>query len=152
MAFTKELNYIPYFKETYQYLTELDSAQGHFEHALQHNKLAFDYGDSMINIDNATQFVKQQMESEFDKKESLIKAEQEKQNALAAEVFQRKQHSLTFENTKRELFLQKEMQLKAITYEYDKKQALAKTEKEKQQLKFEEELKRKQVQFEFQQK
>ncbi|MDX2072449.1 MAG: ATP-binding protein [Haliscomenobacter sp.] len=63
------------------------------------------------------------MQYEFDLKEAAQKAEQEK----------------------KELALQKELELKALNFEYEKKQAAAKSEKEKQQLRFEQQLKRQEI-------
>jgi len=80
----------------------------------------------MLNENNTKQIVQQQMQYDFDKKETMTKVEQEKKDLLVKETFARQQDLLKYENTKRELFLQKEMQLKSITYEYEKKQAAAK--------------------------
>ncbi|MBL7766824.1 MAG: tetratricopeptide repeat protein [Chitinophagaceae bacterium] len=141
LSFSKETGNMPYIKQTYDYMTTLDSIQGNFDQALVHFRLSVIYQDSIINIQNAKQIVQQQMQYDFDKKD-----------AIAKQTFQRQQDSLKYENAKRELFLQKEMQLKSITYEYEKKQAAAKSEKERQQLRYEEALKRKQVEYEYKQK
>jgi len=59
---------------------------------------------------------------------------------------------LKLENEKKELFLQKELQLRALSYEYEKRQALAKSDKERQQLYFEEKLKRQKIESVFNEK
>ncbi len=141
LSLSKEIGNMPYIKQTYDYMTTLDSVQGNFDQALVHFRLSVTYQDSIINIQNARQIVQQQMQYDFDKKD-----------AIAKETFQRQQDSLKYENAKRELLLQKELQLKSIRYEYEKKQAAAKSEKERQQLRYEEELKRNQVEYEFKQK
>ena len=67
-------------------------------------------------------------------------------------VFEKKQDSTRLEAEKKELALQKEIQLQQLTFEFKRKQALAKTEEEKKQLQFEEQLKRQQIENEHNQK
>lgn len=152
LLLAQEINNIDFIQSIYTYLSSLDSAEGKYDEALQHYRLSIIYRDSINNHENATQAIREQMQFEFDKKEALSAAEKEKQDALANEAFARKQDSLQFENTKRELYFQKELELKTVTYEYNKKQAAAKTEKERQQLRFEEELKQTQIQNKYEQK
>lgn len=57
-----------------------------------------------------------------------------------------------YEYEKKELSIQKEMELGALKFEYEKKQAAARSEKEKEQLRYEEVLKRNQIEADFEQK
>jgi signal transduction histidine kinase len=73
-------------KAAYESIAKLDSAGGHFEQALQHYKLYIVYRDSLFNEENTKKLVQSQMQYEFDKKESLAKAVQEKKDAEAKRI------------------------------------------------------------------
>ncbi len=57
-----------------------------------------------------------------------------------------------YDYEKKELAIQKEMELSALKFEYEKKQAAARSEQEKEQLRYEEELKRTQIEADYAQK
>jgi two-component system, NarL family, sensor histidine kinase UhpB len=67
----------------YYYLSGLDSALGKFPQALKHYKLYVFYRDSLLNNENVKKTTEQKMQYEFDKKETLVKAEQDKKNKIA---------------------------------------------------------------------
>jgi tetratricopeptide (TPR) repeat protein len=72
-------------KFTHSGLAQVDSALGNYKAALEHFKLYVIYRDSIINEENTKQLIQQQMQYDFDKKEALSKAEQDKKDALALE-------------------------------------------------------------------
>jgi hypothetical protein len=66
----------------------LDSLQGDFKQAFGNYKMFITYRDSLVNKENAKKTMQIQMQYEFDKKEQLAKAEQEKKDALALKELQ----------------------------------------------------------------
>ncbi len=121
------ISYIPKYKNS---LAKAYAEQGDFEQALSILRASTELKDSLYSDETI---------------KKLTRAEE-------GYRFQRKEDSIRLENEKRELAMQKEMQLSALKFEYEKKQAAAKTEKEREQLRFEEELKRQKIEAEFQQK
>jgi signal transduction histidine kinase len=89
LLLAREVGSLNDIKNAYQSLADLDSAQGNFKHSLENYKMFSIYRDSLINKKNLTKTVQIQMQYEFDKKESLAKAEQEKKDALAMKELQR---------------------------------------------------------------
>ena len=69
-------------RECYSYLAQLDSAEGNWKEAFKHRQLFMIYRDSLNNEENTQKTVRAQMNYEFDKKEGLAKAEQEKKDAV----------------------------------------------------------------------
>jgi two-component system, NtrC family, sensor kinase len=86
LVLAKEIGSIDFIKECYNALAMLDSAQANFKQALGHYKLYIIYRDSLFNKENTKKLVQSQMQYEFDKKESLAKAEQDKKDAEAKRV------------------------------------------------------------------
>jgi len=94
LSISKEIGAKDYIKDSYSGLAELDSARaasfgnpdsgpGKFwKAAFEHHKLAILYRDSLVNQETSKKLVESQMQYEFDKKESIAKAEQEKKDAL----------------------------------------------------------------------
>ncbi len=76
-------------KESYRVLATLDSTQANFKQAFEHYKLYITYRDSLVNKENTKKLVQSQMQYDFDKKESLAKAEQEKKDAIALKEIQK---------------------------------------------------------------
>ncbi|MBI4929372.1 MAG: tetratricopeptide repeat protein [Bacteroidetes bacterium] len=72
-------------KNSYKALSKLDSILGNFKSAYENYKMYILYRDSLINDENTKKTVRAQMNYEFDKKESLAKAEQEKKDAITNE-------------------------------------------------------------------
>lgn len=130
LSLAKEIGNVDGLQVSYNALAVLDSSKGDFKNALINYQNYILYRDSMFNEENTKKTVQSQMQYKFDKEQDSIKSE----------------------NSKRELFLQKEMELKQLHFEYEQKQAQAKSEKEKQKLLFEENLKRKNIEFEFEKK
>lgn len=75
-------------KLSYKFLAKLDSAQGNFRQALTHYKLYIAANDSLKNEENTKKIVQHQMQYEFEKKETLAKAEQEKKDASTQKEIQ----------------------------------------------------------------
>lgn len=115
---------------SYNAMAVLDSSKGDFKNALINYQYYVLYRDSMFNEENTKKTVQSQLQYKYEKEQDSIKSE----------------------NSKRELNLQKELELKQLHFEYERKQAQAKSEKEKQKLIFEESLKRKSIEFEFDKK
>jgi signal transduction histidine kinase/CheY-like chemotaxis protein/HPt (histidine-containing phosphotransfer) domain-containing protein len=89
LSITKQnLGSMESIKYIYDFLAKLDSASGNYEEALKHYKLFIIYRDSLMNNDNKNKLTEQKMQYEFDKKESLTKAEQEKKDAVALQQLQ----------------------------------------------------------------
>jgi tetratricopeptide (TPR) repeat protein len=72
-------------KTSYTSLFQLDSASGNLKGAYDNYKLAIAYRDSLVNEENTKKTVQEQMQFEFDKKEALVKAEQEKKDLKSTE-------------------------------------------------------------------
>ncbi|MBA3648475.1 MAG: tetratricopeptide repeat protein [Chitinophagales bacterium] len=89
LLLSKKIGSPDYIKNGYGGLARLDSAQGNFKQALEHYKLYINYRDSLFNEENTKKLVQSQMQYDFDKKESLAKAEQEKKDAIALKELQR---------------------------------------------------------------
>jgi signal transduction histidine kinase len=89
LSLAKEIG-SPYgIKNSYQGLANLDSVQGNFKQSLENYKMYIAYRDSLINKESTKKTVQIQMQYEFDKKESLAKAEQEKKDAIALKELQK---------------------------------------------------------------
>jgi two-component system, NarL family, sensor histidine kinase UhpB len=67
----------------YFYLAGLDSALGKFPQAFKHYKLYVFYRDSVLNNENVRKTTEQKMQYEFDKKETIAQAAQDKKNKIA---------------------------------------------------------------------
>ncbi|HKC67639.1 MAG TPA: tetratricopeptide repeat protein, partial [Bacteroidia bacterium] len=70
-------------KFSYINLAKADSAAGNYKSALENYKKYIIYKDSLNNEENTKKTVQAQMQYEFDKKETIIKQEQEKKDAIA---------------------------------------------------------------------
>jgi two-component system NtrC family sensor kinase len=81
LSMAKEVGSIDFIKSAYEEMAQLDSVQGNFKQSLEHYKLYVIYRDSLFNKENTKKIVQSQMQYEFDKKESLAKAEQDKKDA-----------------------------------------------------------------------
>jgi len=81
--------------EIYTNFKRLDSATGDFKEVLRYAKLCTLYNDSIFNDENTKKTTRAEMTFEFDKKEALMKAEQEKTAAIAS-AERRKQNIIIF--------------------------------------------------------
>ena len=89
LSLAKEIGSLNDIKNGYKIMADLDSAQGNFKQAFENHKMYITYRDSIINKESSKKTVQIQMQYEFDKKESLAKAEQEEKNALALKELQK---------------------------------------------------------------
>jgi class 3 adenylate cyclase/tetratricopeptide (TPR) repeat protein len=89
LLLAKEVGRLEWINIFYGSLAKLDSAQGNFKKSLQYYKMYIITRDSMFNKENTKKLVQSQMQYEFDKKEALTKAEQEKKDAVAIKELQK---------------------------------------------------------------
>ena len=85
LALAKEIGSLNDINNSYEGLVLLDSAQGNYAKALEHFKLHITTRDSMFSRENA----KKMLQMEFDKKQSLLIAEQENKDALILKEMQK---------------------------------------------------------------
>ena len=85
LELNKKLNIKANIRGTYESLAMADSLSGNFASSLENYKMYIIYRDSLINEKNIRKLTRTQMEYEFDKKEALAQAEQEKKDALSRE-------------------------------------------------------------------
>ena len=89
LRLAKEIGSNVEIEHAYGVLAKIDSSQGNYEQALQHYKFYIIYRDSLINEENTKKIVQTQMQYDFDIKESLAKAEQEKKDVVAFKELQK---------------------------------------------------------------
>ncbi len=89
LSVSKEIGSLSQIRESYASLATLDSAEGNFKQALEHYKMFITTRDSIFSQESAKTLVQHQMQYDFDKKESLTKAEQEKKDAVALKEMQK---------------------------------------------------------------
>lgn len=78
-----------HFMMIYDNYAYLDSSEGNFERALKHYRLSVQYRDSIKSDENIEQITRQQMQYEYDKKELLTRADQEKKDAISQKELQK---------------------------------------------------------------
>lgn len=83
LSLSKEIGVLEIIKECYNGFSELNIARGNFKQALEDYKLYVTARDSLVNKENTRKIVQQQMQYEFDKKESVARAEQERKDVIA---------------------------------------------------------------------
>jgi len=71
-------------KEAYFERAKLDSAKDNFKQSLEDFKKSVQFGDSLKNEENTKKIVSEQMQYEFDKKQTADRAEQEKKDAITS--------------------------------------------------------------------
>jgi len=81
LLIAKEIGSLEYMKNAYENLAKLDSSEGNYKKALEHYKMYVACKDSLFNEENTKKLVQSKMQYEFDKKEALAKAEQDKKDA-----------------------------------------------------------------------
>jgi signal transduction histidine kinase len=74
------------FKRYYQSLSHLDSLEGNFKQAYGHYKKYIAYRDSLVNEESTKRQSQTKMQYEFDKKEAVAKATQEKKDREAKRI------------------------------------------------------------------
>ena len=84
-----EIGTLDYVREGYATFAHLDSINGNYKQALEHYKLFVATRDSIDNEANTKKLVETQMQYDFDKKETLAKAEQDKKDLIAQKELQK---------------------------------------------------------------
>jgi adenylate cyclase len=130
LVLAKQIQFADIVKDCNKQLAKAYQLSGDSYNALHYFQDYAAIKDSMFSKENDKKIVQQQMKYDYGKREDSMKLESEK----------------------KELALQKEIELKAVRYEFEKKQAAAKSEKERQQLKYEQQLKEQQIEYEYAQK
>jgi tetratricopeptide (TPR) repeat protein len=85
LALSLELGYPDVIKNAERLLSKIDSATGKGMDAFEHYKLSIFYRDSASNEKTRKAATKKQLEYEYEKKEALLKADQEKERIVADE-------------------------------------------------------------------
>ncbi|MBS1538240.1 MAG: tetratricopeptide repeat protein [Bacteroidetes bacterium] len=80
---------IELMKDSYNYLSKLDSATGNIASAYKNYKLYITYRDSLLYGENAKKSTQLLMQFEFDKKEAVSQTEQAKRDAVAEKELQK---------------------------------------------------------------
>jgi serine phosphatase RsbU (regulator of sigma subunit) len=89
LSLSKEMGNKEEIKESYHLLAVLDSIQDNWKEAYEHDKLYNIYKDSLNNEENTKKTVQTQMQYEFDKKEGVTKAEQDKKDTISQQEKQK---------------------------------------------------------------
>lgn len=89
ISISKEIGSLSSLREGYSTYVMLDSLTGNDKQGLEHYKLFVATRDSITNEENTRKLVETQMQYDFDKKESLIKAEQDKKDIIAQRELQK---------------------------------------------------------------
>lgn len=89
IAISKEIGSLAYLREGYLTYVTLDSLTGNDKQGLEHYKLFVVTRDSITNEENTRKLIETQMQYDFDKRESLIKAEQDKKDSIAQRELQK---------------------------------------------------------------
>ncbi len=89
LKLTEEKGYKTVAEKVLGELALLNYTQGDYKKAYEHYKMHIVYRDSLVNEENTKKSVQMQMSYDFDKKESLAKADQEKKNAIMQKELQK---------------------------------------------------------------
>lgn len=81
-------------KNSYFAESKLLSATGDYEHSLESYKNYISYRDSLNNEENTKKSLEEKMQYDFDKKQTLLAAEQEKKDAVAEQEKQKQRYIL----------------------------------------------------------
>ena len=95
MKLAEDLGIVAYTKEIEEALSLLYSKTNRFDLALEHYKRSIIARDKITNEENIKKQTQTEMQFEFDKKEAITKAEQEKKNVVQQEE-KRKQRIILF--------------------------------------------------------
>ena len=91
LAFAKELKYPAVIKISAELLLGIYTEQGKYKEAFEMQRLYIHMRDSLNNDETKRATIQTQFQYEFEKKESAIKAEQDKKDAIATEEKRRQQ-------------------------------------------------------------
>ena len=95
LQLSKEIGSKEDIKMSYKGLTEADSIAGDYKQAFRDYKQYIVYRDSLFNEENTKKTIQSQMQYDFDKKETIAKAEQDKKDLANAE-HAKQQRYITF--------------------------------------------------------
>jgi serine phosphatase RsbU (regulator of sigma subunit)/Tfp pilus assembly protein PilF len=85
----KEIGEVEVIKNSYEGLSQADSALGKYQDALHHYKMFISYRDSLVNEENTLKTVQLQMQYEYDKKDAIARAVQEKKDEVVRQEVQK---------------------------------------------------------------
>jgi serine phosphatase RsbU (regulator of sigma subunit) len=91
MAVAREVGNVGLQKDVANMLYETYAASGNHRMALEMFQLQRQMTDSLESVESQQEVMRQQFQYDFDKKEALLAAEQDKKDALAAEQLKRRQ-------------------------------------------------------------
>ncbi|HEY5407967.1 MAG TPA: tetratricopeptide repeat protein, partial [Ginsengibacter sp.] len=86
LQLSKEIGGADNFEKSYNGLAALDSAEGNYKQAFKDYKKYILYRDSILNGENQKKILQVSMQYDFDKKESIAKAEQDKKDVEAKRI------------------------------------------------------------------
>lgn len=89
LLLAKELGTKETIAQCYNSLYEADSALGNFKGAFEYNKIYNAYRDSLVNEENIEKTLESKIQYDFDKKQAVSKAAQEKKDAIAEKELQK---------------------------------------------------------------
>lgn len=89
LLLAKELGTKETIAQCYNRLYEADSALGNFKGAFEYNKIYNAYRDSLVNEENIKKTLESKIQYDFDKKQAVSKAAQEKKDAIAEKELQK---------------------------------------------------------------
>lgn len=127
LEISQELGLLPQIMENQSCLYNANYNLGNYQAALDNYYYYIAARDSINNEKRHRELTKQQMQHEYELKETTLKSEQEK----------------------KELALQEEIKRKQLLFKFEQEQAVMKAETEKKELQYHEELKRKQLAMDF---
>jgi tetratricopeptide (TPR) repeat protein len=85
LVLSRELGFPENISSTEEYLARVDSAMGNYKGAFEHYKQFIFFRDSLNSEASREAIIKSQLKYEFEKKEAVIKEQQEKERAVARE-------------------------------------------------------------------
>jgi len=89
LTLAREIGVLETQREALQFISETSEKMGQSKKALEYYKMYITFRDSIINEKNTKKTIQTHMQYEFDKKESLAKAEQQKKDILALKELQK---------------------------------------------------------------
>ena len=95
LSLSTELGFPEKIRDAAELLYAIYSRQNKYKEALMHYELFVNMRDSIISQENKKELLRKQFEYEYDKKEALLAAEQEKKDAIAAEQLHKREVYLT---------------------------------------------------------
>ncbi len=85
LTLSKQFNFIKNSRDVEEKICKTDSMSGNYKGAFEHYKQFIVYRDSILNDGTRKAAIKSQLNYEFDKKEAVIKEQQQKERAIAEE-------------------------------------------------------------------